>query len=244
MIRVSASAFDILWQDLGFAGPPAPLDVRSVGQTQHERGDIREAVYGNLAERGLCPGGRLDTALAERLATLAEAEVYVECEALADLADEAPLRAVAAAGGRRAVLAAQPSRTIGLSAIRDTEIFSAVVDLVPPLEPGPGFGVTLPASALRGELADPVVEGEKGTHATQIREVLAIQARPVLAAGQFSVRARKDGRLRRAGGLSWFRTDVGSYFGAVAPGRGGQDWVTLAPADPARVAARLADLLD
>ncbi|HVV10393.1 ESX secretion-associated protein EspG [Amycolatopsis sp.] len=243
MIRVSASAFDILWQDLGFTGLPAPLDVRSVGVTEHERADIREAVYGNLAERGLYPGGRLDPALAERLAVLAEAEVYVECEALTDLADEAPLRAVAAAGGKRAVLAAQPSRTIGLSAIRDTEIFSAIVDLMPPLEPGPGFGVTLPASALRGEAADPVTDGGTGTRATQIREVQAIQARPVLGAGQFSVRVREGGRLRRAGGVSWFRTDAGAYFGAVAPGRGGQDWVTLAPADSARLSARLADLL-
>jgi hypothetical protein len=86
--------------------------------------------------------------------------------ALDGVGDDRPLRAVAAAGGKRPVLAAQPSRTIGLSAIRDTEIWSAVVDLLPPLAPGPGFGVSLPASALGGGVEDPVFGGGAGTSAT------------------------------------------------------------------------------
>ncbi|GLY69393.1 ESX secretion-associated protein EspG [Amycolatopsis taiwanensis] len=245
MIRLSASAFDIVWTDLGFACPPAPLRVPSVGATDRERADIRGDVYRNLGARGLCVGDRLDEVLLARLETLAGAEVYVECEALIDLDAEAPLRAVAAAGGKRAVLATQPSRTIGLSAIRETEIPAAVVDLVPGLEPGPGYGVSLPASVLGARIDDPVFGDGGGTssYQTQIREVLAIQARPVLGAGQFSVRVRRDRRLCRTGGVSWFRTDVGAYFGTIAEGRGGQDWVTVAPADPRRLAARLAELL-
>jgi hypothetical protein len=237
LIQVSASAFDILWQDLGFTRPPVPLDVRSVGATERERAEIRETVYENLAERGLFGAGRLDSSLADRLETLAAAQVYVECEVLTDLGEENPLRAVAAAGGKRAVLAAQPGRTIALSAIRDTEIWSAVVDLLPPCGPGPGFGVSLPASAF-------AEGGGSAAQEKQVREVLAIQARPVLGAGQFSVRVREgDGRLRRVGGVSWFSTDAGAYFGTVAAGRGGQDWLTLAPADPPRLTTRLADLL-
>lgn len=245
MIRLSASAFDIVWADLGFARPPAPLRVPSVGATDRERADIRDEVYDNLGARGLCAGGRLDEVLLGRLKTLAGADIYVECEALLDLDAEAPLRAVAAAGGKRAVLATQPSRTIGLSAIRDTEIWTAVVDLVPGLEPGPGYGVSLPASVLGARIEDPVFGDGGGTssYRTQIREVLAIQARPVLGAGQFSVRVRRDRRLCRAGGVSWFRTDVGAYFGTISEGRGGQVWVTVAPADPSRLAARLAELV-
>lgn len=235
MIRVSASAFDILWHDLGLPPAPVPLDVRSVGGTEPERAEIRETVYQNLTERGLCTGGWVDPALVERLAVLAGAEVYVECEALASLADEAPLRAVAAAGGKRAVLAAQPSRTIGLSAIRDTEVCAAVVGLLPPFEPGPGFGVSVPSSALGGTASAAVSK--------QLAELRAIQARPVLGAGQFSVRVRAGGRVRRVGGISWFSTDAGGYCGGVAPGRGGEDWLTLTPADPGRVATRLAGLL-
>ncbi|WP_236791664.1 ESX secretion-associated protein EspG [Amycolatopsis sp. GM8] len=236
MIRVSASAFDILWQDLGHARVPVPLDVRGVGGTAAERAEIREAVYENLAERGLATAGRAGSTLSSRLETLADADVYVECEALVSLDDETPLRAVAAAGGRRAVLAAQPSRTIGLSAIRDAELFPAIVGLLPPFDAGPGFGVSVPSSALEGKASDAV--------AKQLAEIRAIQARPVLGAGQFSVRVRENGRVRRVGGVSWFTTGAGAYCGMVAPGRGGEDWLTLIPADPARLAARLAELLD
>ena len=239
MIRISASAFDILWSDLGPARPLAPLRVRSVGSTERERAEIREAVYDNLAERELFAGGRLDPELVARLETLAGADLYVECEALTGLDDDLPVRAVAAAGRKRAVLAVQPSRTIGLSAIRDTEIWAAAVGLLPPLEPGPGFGVSLPASVLGSPVEDPL----PASYRKQLAEVLTIQSRPVLGAGQFSVRVREGGRVRRAGGVSWFVTDVGAYLGTVVPGRGGQDWVTVTPADPGRVASRLAGLV-
>ncbi|NIH81221.1 ESX secretion-associated protein EspG [Amycolatopsis viridis] len=236
MIRVSASAFDILWHDLGHGRVPPPLAVRSVGATEAERAEVRRAVHANLAERNLLDGGRLDPALESRLATLASADVYVECEALPDLGAEVPFRAVAAAGGRRGVLAAQPSRTIGLSGIRDTEIVAAVVDLMPALEPGPGHGVSLPADALSGG------EGSRGA-ARQMAEIHAIRSRPVLGAGQFSVRVRDGARVRRTGGVSWFSTDLGAYLGTVEPGRGGADWVNVVPAGSAKIAARLADLL-
>lgn len=255
MIRVSASAFDILWADLGHRELPGPLLVHSVGSTRGERAEIRQDVYANLTERGLCTEGELDPDLCARLEVLASADLTVECEALVDMAEAEPLRAVAAVAGRRAVLAAQPRRTIGLSEIRDTELIPAAVGVLPDLEPGPGYGVSLPASALGSAVRDPVFAGGGAGGATspaagsaafeqQIREVLAIQARPVLGAGQFSVRMRENGRLRRVGGVSWFVTDVGAYLGAVAPGRGDEDWMTVAPVDSARLATRLADIID
>ncbi|SFQ07015.1 EspG family protein [Amycolatopsis arida] len=248
MIRVSASAFDILWADLGHAGVPAPLCVPSVGVTEAERAAVREAVYDNLAERGLLVDGVVEPELVTRLAVLAGAEATVECEALLDMDDPEPLRAVAAARDGLGVLAAQPRRTIGLSEIGEGELVAAAVGVLPELEPGPGYGVSLPASALGSAMADPVfdeggADDLSAAHAQQIREVLAIQARPVLAAGQFSVCVRAGGRPRRLGGVSWFHTDVGAYLGAVAPGRGGQDWLTVAPTDSVRLAGRLADFL-
>ncbi|MBK1788623.1 ESX secretion-associated protein EspG [Prauserella cavernicola] len=246
MIRLSASAFDILWSDLGHGSPPAPLHVPSVGETDAERAEIRRAVHDNLAERGLFTRGGPDEALRERLGLLASASVYVECEALLDLDEPEPVRAVAAARGRDGVLAVQPQRTIGLSAIGEGELFSAAVSVLPELEPGPGQGVSLPASAL-GSAADPVYDSaSRGSAAyeRQVREVLAIQARPALAAGQFSVSVRDGHRLHRLGGVSWFVTDVGAYLGTVAAGRGDEDWISVAPVDQSRLAARLADIVD
>jgi hypothetical protein len=250
LIRVSASAFDILWTDLGFArGVPEPLSLHSVGATHRERAEIRQAVYDNLADRGLYAGGSLDPALEARLDLLATAEVYVECEALADMSADVPFRAVTASRGKQAVLATQPSQTIALSGIGAGEVFSAIVELLPELQPGPGYGVSLPVSALGG-VEDPVFGGgpssaRSGSHERQLSEVLAIQARPVHGAGQFSVRVRDEqGKLRRVGGVSWFTTDVGAYFGTVSPGRGGQDWLNLTPADAPRLISRLAAVLE
>jgi hypothetical protein len=248
LIRLSASAFDILWSDLGHSRVPGPLCVPSVGATEAERAVIRRSVYDNLAERGLFGEGRLDPALEERLDLLASASVTVECEAMIDFADPQPLRCVAAATGGAAVLAAQPKQTIGLSALGAGDLVAAAVGVLPELEPGPGYGVSLPAAALGADVADPMFEtggdGRSRAFEQQIREVLAIQARPVLAAGQFSVRLGSGARSSRIGGVSWFVTDVGAYLGAREPGRAGQDWVSVAPADNGRLAARVAALLD
>ncbi|GAA4546903.1 ESX secretion-associated protein EspG [Amycolatopsis samaneae] len=246
MIRVSASAFDILWTDLGFARPPDPLSVRSVGGTEEERARVRAEVYRNLGDRGLRDGGRLDPALEDRLGLLAGGEVYLACEALADMTAETPFRAVSAVRGEEGVLATQPEQTIALSGIGAAEWCSAIVDILPELTAGPGYGVTLPASSLGGA-GDPVY-GERGARsaasAAQLREVLAIQARPVYGAGQFSVSVRdRDGRVRRAGGLTWFDTDVGAYCAATSSGRGGQEWVTVSPVDSQRLVDRIGGLL-
>ncbi|WP_024874627.1 ESX secretion-associated protein EspG [Saccharomonospora piscinae] len=247
MIRVSASALDVLWSDLGLPGGPGPLDVRSVGQDDGERATIRAAVYDNLTERGLYRGGELDPALRERLDVLARAVVTVECEAVVDVDEPSPLCAVAAATRGRGVLAVQPRRTVALSAIRPGEVVSAAVGVLPGFAAGPGVGVSLPASALDSvrETADPDSPGRRARVAgQQAREVLAVQARPVLAAGQFSLRVRDGAALRRLGGVSWFVTDAGGYLGTVTDGRGGEPWWNLVPADPARIAERLTELHD
>ncbi|WP_326951452.1 ESX secretion-associated protein EspG [Amycolatopsis sp. NBC_01307] len=247
MIRVSASAFDILWTDLGHDRPPEPLGVRSVGGTDEEREGVRKAVYENLAGRGLYDGTRLEPALAHRLELLAAGEVFVACEALADMTAAVPFRAVAAVRGRRGVLATQPEQTISLDGIRESELCTAIVDVLPELTAGPGYGVSLAAAALATGVEDPVF-AERGARSAassaQLREVLAIQARPVYAAGQFSVSRRAaSGRVERTGGLTWFDTDVGAYCATKTAGRGGQEWVTVTPVDSARLASRVAALL-
>ncbi|MEV7094386.1 ESX secretion-associated protein EspG [Amycolatopsis sp. NPDC051045] len=239
MIRISASAFDILWTDLGYGRPPEPLSVRSVGGTDEERAGVRKAVYDNLAERGLYDGSRLEPALASRLDLLADADVFVACEALADMTAPTPFRAVTAVRGRRGVLATQPEQTIGLDSIREGELGTAIVDVLPELSAGPGYGISLPVSTLSGS-----PDAVSGSASAQLAEVLAIQARPVYAAGQFSVSRRSGpGRVARVGGLTWFDTDVGAYCATKTAGRGGQEWVTVSPVDSARLASRVAALL-
>lgn len=235
MIRVSASAFDVLWTDLGHDRPPEPLTVRSVGATEEERAEVRKAVYENLAGRGLYDGSHLEPALAARLDLLAGGEVFVACEALADMTASVPFRAVTAVRGRRGVLATQPEQTIGLADIRESELCTAILDVLPELTAGPGYGINLPSSEL---------SASSRPASAQLEEVRAIQARPVYAAGQFSVSRRSpSGRVERTGGLTWFDTDVGAYCATRTPGRGGHEWVTVTPVDSARLASRIAALV-
>ncbi|WP_328611427.1 ESX secretion-associated protein EspG [Amycolatopsis sp. NBC_00345] len=263
MIRVSASAFDVLWTDLGLGRPPVPLTVRSVGSTEDERAAIRAEVYRNLGERGLFDGAAVDPALESRLRLLDGAERFVACEALVDMTAEVPFRAVAAVRGRSGVLAVQPSQTIALSGIRSGELGTAIVEVLPELGAGPGYGVSLPAGQVTGA-EDPLFAGRgaasvsssvsaeasgpsgstaSAASAAQVREVLAIQARPVYAAGQFSAYARGgDGRMARVGGFTWFDTDVGAYCASTSAGRGGQEWVNVSPVDGGRLAERIAGL--
>jgi hypothetical protein len=260
LIRVSASAFDVLWADLGLGRPPVPLTVRSVGSTEDERAVIRAEVYRNLGERGLFDGAAVDPALESRLRLLDGAEKFVACEALVDMTAEMPFRAVAAVRGRSGVLAVQPSQTIALSGIRSGELGTAIVEVLPELGAGPGYGVSLPAGLVTGA-EDPLFDGRgarsaasaasasvpgpsaSAASAAQVREVLAIQARPVYAAGQFSAYARGvDGRVTRVGGFTWFDTDVGAYCASTSAGRSGQEWVNVSPVDGGRLAERVAGL--
>ncbi|MEV0067657.1 ESX secretion-associated protein EspG [Amycolatopsis sp. NPDC050768] len=234
MIRLSASAFDVVWHDLGLGHVPVPLAVPGVGATEAERAAVRAEVYRGLTDRGLFDG-QLAPELENRLRLLDSGSRYVACEALVDMTADTPFRAVTAVRGRSGVLAVQPERTIGLSGIREGELVSALVEVLPALSAGPGFGVSLPASGW-----DSTSSATSASTARQTEEVAAIQARPVFAAGQFGVYRRgSGGRIERCGGLTWFDTDVGAYSAGVSSGRGGQDWVNVAPVDGPRLVERV-----
>lgn len=68
--------------------------------------------------------------------------------------------------------------------------------------------------------------------------------RPVVRSGQLGVTLTDDAGLRqRLPGITWFDTDEGRYATAVKRGADGEDWVTLWPADNARLIHRLGETL-
>lgn len=238
-IDLSLAALDILWDDLRLGQLPFPLEVRSHGKTVGLRARIRAAVYEDLASRGLATGTRPDDGLVEKLRLLAEPQVAVDLVALLDLSDTEPLRALAVARGRHGLVATQRKLRVSLRGMREELVLSALVDLLPRTPAGQDKSITRPAATFQ--------QSRNLVHAGGVLRTVAgpdsrRSARPVLRAGQLGVtRVEESGRRQREPGIGWFDTEDGRYATTITAGPDGADWVTVWPADNARLAHRLAE---
>lgn len=248
--ELALAAVDALWEDLRLGAFPFPLEIRSHGETMPERARIKDAVYADLASRGLARGRRPVPELADALALLARPSVSIDAVAMLDMRDDTALKAVVAASGRDAVLAVQGERAVTLTPVRETAIAASIVDVLPAVRAGHGRSVTVPASAMGGGRPHQASAGGSITHPVRpssqhqstLNELKAIMQRPVVRAGQFGVTLRDErGRVRRSPGISWFDNDDGRYVTTVARGGDGEDWVTVAPADGPRLVRRLTE---
>jgi hypothetical protein len=252
-VELSLAALDMLWEDLRLGRIPFPLEVRNHGDTRDVRAGIKAAVYADLARRGLARDGRPDDGLVEDLRLLADPAVGVDLIALLDMADSQPVKALAAMRGRHGLVVVQGKLTVRLTRMRDTLAVGALVELLPATRAGAGNSITQTAKALR---ADPKLHRRAqpggvlrkvapvGAADTGLRAIAAIMEKPVLRAGQLGVvRADEDGKRRRLTGIAWFDTDDGRYATTMTRGRDGEDWVTLWPADNARLTHRLAEII-
>ncbi|HWM02575.1 MAG TPA: ESX secretion-associated protein EspG [Actinophytocola sp.] len=250
-VELSLAALDTLWEDLRLGRKPFPLEVRSLGDTLDDRARIRAAVYADLERRGLVRDGHLDDELAEDLRLLAEPAVSFDLVALLDMGDAEAVKAVAAAKGQLGVLAVQGKLTITLRRTRDTTAAGALVELLPATRAAVGSSITQPAAALGTDLPRYSRARPGGVMRTavprtaadsKLRALAAIMDKPVRRAGQLGVTLLDDeGKRRRPPGIAWFDTDDGRYATTLARGADGDDWVTLWPADNARLVHRLGE---
>jgi hypothetical protein len=252
-VELSLAALDTLWEDLRLGRMPFPLEIRSHGDTFDVRRRIKAAVYTDLERRTLAASGRVEDDLAGALRLLADPSVSIDLVALLDMSDDEPLRALAVARGRHGVLAVQRTLSVSLRTMRDTALTAAVVELLPHTRAGAGNSITYPAAALSAGRPRTVRARPGGLLRTatprsavdsELRAIAAIAERPVLRAGQLGLnRAADNGRSRRLPGIAWFDTDEGRYATTMSPGPDGEDWITLWPADNARLARRLAEMI-
>ena len=244
--------FDILWQDLGLGRVPYPLDVPSAGGTLAERAEIRAEVYRELAEHGLARDTRPDPDLAALLELLDQHAVAVDAVGYL----EVPLRALAAGTAHQGVLAVLVGEEVGLLSIRPTSLAHSIVAVLPDRAAGPGHGMSLAhrvlLDAVDPEPADDEDDPWGGAEVTA-RDVLVRGglspddagaltelADSRVAGGQFGVSVPTGaGRADRMGTLvSWFDTAEGRYLMVLQ-----DDWLSVAPADNARIEHRLAQVL-
>ena len=251
-LELSLAAFDVLWADLRLGRVPFPLQFRSHGDTLEDRARIRAAVYADLGRRGLSRDERPADTLVEDLRLLADPTMIVDLVALLDMADAEPVKALAATRGRHGILVVQGKLTLRLTRMRDIFTTGALVELLPATRAGAGNSITSPAGALRpgpgrqrqeqpGGLLRQVAPAVAAD--ANLRAIAAVTEKPVWCAGQLGVTRTDDaGRRHRLPGIAWFDTDDGRYATTMARGRDGEDWVTLWPADNARLTHRLSEL--
>ncbi|MBP2338951.1 hypothetical protein JOF41_005129 [Saccharothrix coeruleofusca] len=238
---------DVLWHHLGLGRLPYPLDVPSVGETGEERARLRAEVLAELGEP--------DERLVELLRLLADHRVAVD--AVAHI--ERPVRALAAAGGDRAVLAIIDSGKVGLVEIRPTALAREIVEVLPEGTAGPGNALSLRLESLSAAVAfqqesDEDDEDDPWGSSSDVDERTALQkaglsrddaaavselAANRVAGGQFGVSVGGGYRSTRAGTLiTWFDTHQGRYLMVREDG-----WLSLAPTDNDRIATRIASVL-
>lgn len=241
---------DVLWHHLGLGRLPYPLDVPSFGGTIEERARLRTEVLAELA-------GHPDGRLADLLRLLADHEIAVD--AVAHIGR--PLRAIAVSDRHHAVLAVVDDDGIGLTEIRPTALTRSIVDLLPANSSGPGSTRPLPVETLRRAVAlhnnsevdegheyDPWGDDELDERAALVKagmpsddaKVLSELVANRVAGGQFGV-SYSAGRLRNERApilITWFDTHQGRYLMVRD-----DEWLSIAPTDNDRIAARIASLL-
>lgn len=248
-VVLSALEFDVLWEAQRFPRRHVALDVPSPGVTHAERADLVAAAWAGLEQRGLADRGRAEPELADRLALLAHPERSVDAWVWTDR----EIRALAVQAGRQAMLGVVDRDEVWLIPARDSSFVEAAVSVAGECPPGYGQSASLPLDTLRA--ADEDAGGDALVLVGQLidRDVPVNQAQllagmfdGIVGRGQFCAERTPPGqRARRAGRVVAFHdTERGRYLYLTRPSADGRVWATVAPADNARLATSVWELLD
>lgn len=240
--------FDLLWEHLGFAERPYPLTVPSFGYTVDERAELRDQVRNSLRDKGLHDGREVAPRLEEQLAVLGRHRRSID----AQLSVGEPIKVLAAADGRFGVLAAQTDDEVRLAQVRDARLVPAVIALLPDEKPGPGGVARLPKTVFDAAVDEFASAGYVGMERTltaggvsgrDLRTVLTLVESGRHGGGQLAANSVDQvGRRARTPVLNWFDTESGRYLVHSETTRDRVEWLTVTPADTARIEQRLTEL--
>ncbi|MGH3770187.1 MAG: ESX secretion-associated protein EspG [Pseudonocardiaceae bacterium] len=246
--HLSAAQWDVLTETLRLEGYPAPIQVRSHGRTDVERGRIRTEVGEELRQLGLVRAGRVEADLEAALCLLHRPASWLDSVWLADATADQPVRVVAARSGSVGVCALQhpdrPGATV-LDIIPAAGLAAAVVARLPQHPPGHSPGGTI-ALAPSPERSGGVLVSASPVRTSVERERAAVSAildQPHARAGQIAANLRDAaGRVRRSPVLRWCDNPDGRYQITITPRRTDKS-LTITSADPHRLATTLNHLL-
>lgn len=138
---------------------------------------------------------------------------------------------------------------------RGASLLWALLDQVPATAAAPGQSITLPKTALapsppaerqaeRQSVYD-TSPATSGRFRHQVRTLETVLARPRLRGGQIVANARdRTGKRHRSRPTEWFDTEAGRWTARVQPTADGGEYLTVAPADSARIATQVAEMLN
>ncbi|GAA2683807.1 MULTISPECIES: ESX secretion-associated protein EspG [Actinosynnema] len=250
-IALSRPEFDLCWERLALGEPPTILAIPSHGATREERAALLADAWDALEARGLAGRGALDPRLTGWLTLLSRPDREVDARLRLDSGPR--VRAVAAAGRGRAVLAVLTAERLLLEGVGEDALAESVVGLLPP-HPTPRSrsislrAVDLERAAARAGRSAAGLEsalreaGLPRQDAGKVAEVLG----DVVRTGQFGVATRSARAGRRQRGpyaVTFYDTPEGRWQFTRRPDGAGQQWSTLSPADHRRLTHAVAELL-
>jgi len=250
-VTLTSEQYDICWADLDLGEHVYPLRILSHGHTYEERAHLRRRVYQQLGARGLARGERVEPALHDALTLLARAPVWVDMHWLAEPGQTEMDRAVAARSGEQGLIARLDPAGLRLMPRRGSSLLLALIDQLPAAPAAPGQSITLPKTALEPSQPtgrDSVYDTSPATSGRfrhQFRALETVLAKPRLRGGQIVANARdRTGKRHRSRPVEWFDTEAGRWTARLQPATDGGEHLTVTPADSARMATQLAEVLN
>ncbi len=250
-VTLTCEQYDICWADLNLGEHVYPLRIRSHGRTHEERAHLRRRVYQQLGSSGLARGERLEPDLQDALTLLARAPVWVDMHWLAEPGQTGTNRAVGARSGEYGLVACLDPAGLRLIPRPGSSLLLALIDQLPATAPAHGQSITLPRTALAG--SPPTDQhsvydrsaATSGRFRHQVRTLETVLARPRLRGGQIVANARdRTGKRHRSRPTEWFDTEAGRWTARLQPTAGGDEYLTVAPADSSRIAIQVTELLE
>ncbi|WP_436492748.1 ESX secretion-associated protein EspG [Actinokineospora sp. HUAS TT18] len=242
---MSLAAVDMLSQVLRVSCRQFPFQIPSFGQLVEDRERIAKAVFTDLANRGLIRHNQIDPDVEAAVTVTGDHDIGVGM--LGTVETDRPVKARAAAAGTVGVLAVQEGQSIRFELISPTGLARALVGLLPSMAAGPGQSVQVveagPEPKAEGFVQQ--VRAPRSASEAQLRMAATMLERPRKGFGFFTVSARgRHGREVDAGNVGWIDTDAGRYLTTSRPNPDGQVRATYSPADSARLAQQLGELID
>lgn len=257
-LTLTREQYDIVWHDLRLGEQPYPLAILQHGRTVQERALVRNRVYGELTADRLANGPRVTGDVEDTLRLLARAPLSLDMIWMPDREAPQMRNALAVGAGRDGLLAQLTPSGLRIQPVAETALVGALLDLLPPYPAAPGRSVTIAVDDLKPAEQPPDRDHDEdggsifaaavpkaGGAAQQLRSLEKLFAVPRLRGGQLGVTVLdRHGRRRRSRPLEWFDTIDGRCMAQTGAGMDGRQHLLVAPADAARIARRVRDMIE